>query len=90
MNNYQYKIQLSDLGLCATLDYFGFPIIETMQDPQDTTKVIMVFNKTKDIEDLIKEYWSGSVAVEPKRFWSITRDIKSRIRGSHLGRKNNN
>ena len=73
-------IEFSDFGLCSVLQYLGFPIVATNRDPKDFPKVRFVFKKSNKLDATVNQYWSGELLVEPKGFWNVSRELKSRIR----------
>lgn len=78
--NIEDHISLSDMSLAGCLVTLGFPVISFDRDPSEYPKVKMVFEKSKEIEEVIKNFFNGSLLVEPKSYWNAIREIKSRIR----------
>ncbi len=76
------QTELTDISLASCLVVLGFPIIAFNRDPKDFPKVGMVFKKTKELEQMVQNYWNGTLLVEPKTFWNTSRELKSRIRSS--------
>ena len=80
LTNEEY-MEISDFSLVSALvGCLGFSIVKTTADPSEYPKVRFVFRKTKELEDAIANFWDGSLRVDPKRYWSATREIKSQIR----------
>jgi hypothetical protein len=73
-------VEFSDLALCSVLQYLDFPIVATNRDPKDFPKVKFVFRKSNKLDTTVDQYWSGELLVEPKGFWNVSRELKSRIR----------
>ena len=67
-----------DIHLVAAASYFGIPI-ESIDRTSAYGKVTFYFCKSKELDELVRSYWNGSVAVEPRRFAYCIRDIKARI-----------
>lgn len=74
--------EVNDLNLSSTLQYLGFSIVTINRDPKEHPKVGFVFEKTKELEDAISRYWQGLLLVEPKSYWNIARELKSRVRSN--------
>ncbi|MCE9585056.1 DUF5659 domain-containing protein [Candidatus Nomurabacteria bacterium] len=78
--NVEEKVSLSDMCLVSCLVSLNFPIIAFDRDPKEYPKVKMVFNKTKELEKTITNFWAGLLQVEPKNYWNAIREIKSRLK----------
>lgn len=76
--NQDIIFETSELPLCAALIYHGHTIDAI--DKRDPSRVVFCFPQSQSLVDAIQEYWAGNMSVEPKRFWSIQRELKSRIR----------
>lgn len=74
----EITFESSELPLCASLVYHGFSLCAI--DKRDPSRVMFCFPQSQSLMDTIQEYWAGNMLVEPKRFWSIQRELKSRIR----------
>ncbi len=75
-------LELSDMGLIATMQYLEFPIVAVNRNPKEHPKVGFVFSKTPELDNAISQYWQGLILVDPKNYWSIVRELKSRIKTS--------
>jgi hypothetical protein len=67
----------SEFCLASTLLCFGV-ILDSIQKT-DSTKVIFVFKRNKDLNPIINNFWSRTLKIEPNAFWEATRFLKSRI-----------
>jgi|GEM_PF-3941086 len=76
-------IMLSDFNLCCTLVFLGFPVLTTYKDKYDPERISFVFHKTNELTESMQKFWNGLLAVEPKRYWSITREMKARVKSSN-------
>ena len=74
LNNQSNKV--SDLALATTISLY-FPI-QSIQ-PIDGRKVVFVFDKTPEVDDLISKFWSGGLMVEPQQYFNQLKVIKTRI-----------
>ena len=68
--------KVSDLALATTISLY-FPIQSI--EPIDDRKVVFVFDKTLEIDDLISKFWSGELMVEPQQYFNQLKIIKTRI-----------
>ncbi len=73
-------VEVSDLALASSLQYLGFSIVAVNRNPKDHPKVTFVFEKSDELNNVIYRFWEGLLLVEPKAYWNITRELKSRIR----------
>lgn len=75
---YRSAVEYEDLNLVSCLVLLDFPIlsIDTRKYPQ----VSFIFGKTERLEKTVKEFFEGSLLVEPKSYWSKIRELKSRIK----------
>ncbi len=78
--NTSRHLEISDLALASTLQYLDFAVVAINKDPKDHPKVTFIFEKTEELSNAIYRYWEGLLLVEPKFFWNIARELKSRIR----------
>lgn len=68
--------ETADLSLATTLSLY-FPIESTK--PVDNKKVLFIFQKSQELDDLIGTYWRGELRIEPQKFFSQLKVIKTRI-----------
>lgn len=69
----------SDLALAATLSLFH--PIESV-DKSQPQRVVFVFKRSHELDELVESYWGGSLSVEPQRYFSQLKNIKTRIYAS--------
>lgn len=74
--------EVSDISLASCLQYLNFKIIAVNRDPKTHPKVSFVFEKSDELNNAIHRYWEGLLLIEPKAFWNIARELKSRVRVS--------
>ena len=74
INDYFYT---SDLALVAALVSWNFPI-ESI-DKTDPKKALFAFKKTTQLEDHVQSYWNDTKFVSPKRYFSVIKEVKTRI-----------
>lgn len=65
-----------DLALSASINLF-LPLIGI--EKSDTNRVTFLFDHSSAAEKLIRGFWSGSLAVEPRAFFEKIRELKARI-----------
>jgi hypothetical protein len=70
----------SDLALCAALCCKGY-VIEYV-DKQNPKRAIFWVKNNNKLEEIIKSYWSRSLAVDPIAFFNILKELKARIYAS--------
>lgn len=74
MDNKYY--QTSDIAL-ATIISLSFPLVHIT--PQSSGKSLFVFERNKEMEKLIEDYWSGNLKIEPKTYFNQLKTIKTRL-----------
>ena len=75
MNKYKYY-QTTDIAL-ATIISLSFPLVRIT--PQSNSKSLFVFERSKELERLIEDYWSGTLKIEPKTYFNQLKQIKTRL-----------
>ncbi len=73
-------INFTEFPLVISLVCLGFKIESFNQNPKNYGRIEFVFSKNKTIEKTINDYWNGKLLIDPKKFWSISRELKSRTR----------
>ncbi len=68
----------SDLAL-ATVISLSHPI-ETI-DKSNPRKAQFIFERNKNLDELIENYWRGSLKVEPQSYSNQLRIVKARLYG---------
>lgn len=73
-------IRFTELPLAITLMCLNQKLLAIESDNNDLRRMEFLFDNTEEIQKLIAGYWDGNMLIEPKKFWNITREIKSRIK----------
>ena len=78
MKNYLDKnyYKTSDLALATTLS-LHFPIITI--DRSNSRKVLFIFDRTQELDQLVEQFWQSKISVEPQTFTNQIKNIKTRI-----------
>lgn len=66
----------SDLALATVLSLYS-PIQSI--ESTDNRRVLFIFDKTLEIDDLISKFWIGELRVEPQQYFNQLKIIKTRI-----------
>jgi hypothetical protein len=67
----------SDLGLAATISlWYPLELVDRTQDPR---KAFFIFQKTSQIEQLVREYWRGELKVNPQAHFNAIKAVKARL-----------
>lgn len=74
------RISFSEFPLAITLICLGFKLVALNKDPKTPERIDFIFDKNDAVEKSIASYWEGNLLVEPKAFWNISRELKSRMR----------
>lgn len=70
----------SEFPLAATLVCMNIALVGLRPSADDVQRIEFLFNKDEIIEKLISGYWEGSLRIEPKHFWGVCRELKSRLK----------
>jgi len=73
-------VNFTEFPLAVTLMCLGKKLVALNRDPKTPEKIEFVFEKNEAVKNFVTRYWNGELLVEPKQFWNISRELKSRIR----------
>lgn len=76
MKNNYYKT--ADLALVAVLLLFIPDSLEVV-DRGNPHKVLFCFGKSRELDSLVKRYWSRELQIEPQAFFNQLKQVKVRI-----------
>lgn len=68
----------TDFNLATTLTALGCPMIE-MEKINNSKRVEFVFEENEDLKNLIDQYWSSNLQIEPKTFCMQQKVLKSQL-----------
>lgn len=72
-------IRFTDFPLAVTMMCLEYKLIAIEPEKGNSRRVHFIFEKSEAIEKLVLAYWNGNLLVDPKKFWNVSREIKSRI-----------
>ena len=75
---YESVVEYEDLNLVSCLSLLEFPILKI--NSQKYPQVSFLFGKTKKLEEVVENFFNGSLLIEPKSYWAKIRELKSRIK----------
>lgn len=78
--NVKNQVNISEFPILVCLTILDFKIIAFNNDPKNRSRIEFVFEKTEKLNKAVNDYWNGDLLIEPKKFWSTSRELKSRIR----------
>lgn len=73
-------VNISEFPILVCLTILDFKIIAFNRDPKNPNRIEGVFEKTEKLNRILNDYWNGDLVIDPKKFWSASRELKSRIR----------
>lgn len=76
-NKTYYESQ--SLPLAATCICLGISLDSITKAPDG--KSIFIFPKSKELDQILENFWKKSLVIEPNSFWEAIRFLKSRIYG---------
>ena len=77
-------IKTSDTSLAAYLHYNQHYFIGMMQDPNDSHRRVFVFIKKDDSDDLIEDYLTNQITINPKGYYKSIRIMHKHLREDNL------
>lgn len=77
--NDENYFKTSDMALATTLS-LHFPIITI--DRFNPRKVLFVFNRLPELDQLVEQFWQNKITVEPQVFANQIKNLKTRIYSS--------
>lgn len=66
-----------DICLIATLCCHGY-VVDSI-DNQNTSKVIFIIKRDEKLDEVVQQYWTNQLLVEPKAFFNYLKELKTRI-----------
>lgn len=78
--NVQKQVNISEFPILVCLTILDFKIIRFNNDPRNLGRIEGVFEETEKLNEVINDYWNGDLLIDPKKFWSASRELKSRLR----------
>lgn len=67
----------SDIALCSALCCYGYQIEAV--DKQNPAKVVFLVKRDEQLDELIKDYFTHQLRVEPLAFFNCLKELKTRI-----------
>lgn len=66
-----------DLALAATISLW-YPL-EALDRTQNPHKVLFLFKRDENLDQLIEGYWRGELKVNPQNYFNALKNIKARL-----------
>lgn len=79
---FEESINITEFPLAVSIMCLGYQLGGIEPNKNDSQRLEFIFEKNEATERIIAGYWNGNLLVEPKQFWNITRELKSRIRNA--------
>lgn len=79
MDNIKNKplFQTDNLSLASTLRYFNFRISKVRKASNTSRHVVFEFEENEKLTQLVKDFWSEALLVEPQKFATTYKATKS-------------
>lgn len=77
INEKQDAQETSDFNVCSVLLYFDHQLIEI--DRTEPRRCVFVLSWNEKTDEIIEQFFDGKLLVDPKRFITIQKELKSRI-----------
>lgn len=80
MNQTTSQFRSYDLGLASALTQVGFALHGL--DRSNSRKVEFIFDRTPELEEAVRRFWSGELMVDAQGYFESIRSVKNRIYSS--------
>lgn len=70
----------AEYALAVTLLYFNVPLISLEHDSPASERLIFLFDHSPELNQIVQDFWNDSLQCSPKKWHSLSRELKSRIR----------
>lgn len=77
-------IKTSDTSLAAYLHYKEHYYVGMTKDPNDSHRRVFVFIKKGDTDDIIEEYLTNAITVNPKGYYKSIRIMHKNLREDNI------
>lgn len=68
-----------DMGLAVALICHDFELAALERQSDGSNRITFRFIAHKRIPQTVQDYWSGNLAVNAKRYWNETKNLKTRL-----------
>jgi hypothetical protein len=68
----------TDFAVAVSLSYFGFKLLGLEKNQLDE-RVSFQFERADGLDQTLQAFWEDSLQVSPKRWHTLSRELKSRI-----------
>lgn len=75
----------TEFPVAVTLLYFGFKLESLERDQAASQKMIFLFQKNGKLDEILRNFWEDTLQVSPKRWHTLSRELKSRVRSDFAG-----
>lgn len=69
--------QTDNLSLASTLRYFNFKVCKVRKTSSNSRHVVFEFEENEKLAQLVKDFWSEALLVEPQKFATTYKATKS-------------
>jgi hypothetical protein len=73
----QNLFQHQDICLISALCCYGY-VVDSI-DNQNSSKVIFIIKRDEKLDEVVQQYWTNQLLVEPKAFFNYLKELKTRI-----------
>lgn len=74
------NINISEFPILVCLTILGFNTITFNKNLKNPGRIEGVFKKTEKLDKALNDYWNDNLLISAKKFWSISRELKSQFR----------
>lgn len=76
MNQNIEYFKSNELALASALIVLGYPLFAI---DKQKPKSVFLFERNEGLDELVKDFWTGNLRIEPKLYFNAIKEIKSRL-----------
>lgn len=69
-----------DMTLAITLETIGFTVVKLDSKPNSNEVFVFIFDRSKELEKAIEDFWTDKILVNPKEFFNRIRLMRTRLK----------
>lgn len=70
----------TEFAECVSILHAGIPLFGMEQDLHSTHKVTFLFERSTELDHVVRDFWNDTLRVSPRQWHAASRDLKARIR----------
>ncbi len=83
LDDYKNYFYTSDFSISVVLLLKGFELITVVREGEGFGKFVFVFHQSKEINNLVKDYWLHRISIDPLSYENFRKNLKSQMFALH-------